>query len=115
MNHPVTLSLRTGLLASALALAAGGALAQTTVNAVMHSDLRVLDPVITTAHITRDHAYMIYDVLIAQDAQGEMQPQMADFTVSDDGLTYTFTLREGLTFHDGAPVTAADVVASLTR
>lgn len=60
MNYPVSLSLKTGVLASVLALAAGGALAQTTVNAVMHSDLRVLDPVITTAHITRDHAYMIY-------------------------------------------------------
>ena len=54
MNYPVSLSLKTGVLASVLALAAGGALAQTTVNAVMHSDLRVLDPVITTAHITRD-------------------------------------------------------------
>ncbi|WP_136685144.1 ABC transporter substrate-binding protein [Falsirhodobacter xinxiangensis] len=115
MNNSVMLSFKRGLVASVLALTAGGALAETTVTAVMHSDLRVLDPVITTAHITRDHAYMIYDVLVAEDANGEIKPQMADFTVSDDLLTYTFTLRDGLAFHDGAPVTAEDVVASLTR
>lgn len=93
----------------------GAAWAETTIKAVMHSGLRVLDPVITTAHITRNHAYMIYDVLIAQDSEFQPQPQMADWTVSEDGLVYTFTLREGLTFHDGAPVTAADAVASLNR
>ena len=57
MNYPLRLTLKTGIFASALALAAGGAFAETTVTAVMHSDLRVLDPVITTAHITRDHGY----------------------------------------------------------
>ncbi len=93
----------------------GAAWAETTVKAVMHSGLRVLDPVITTAHITRNHAYMIYDMLIAQDSEFQPQPQMADWTISDDQLTYTFTLRDGLTFHDGAPVTAADAVASLQR
>jgi peptide/nickel transport system substrate-binding protein len=86
-----------------------------TITAVMHSGLRVLDPVITTAHITRNHAYMIYDVLIAEDENFEPQPQMADWEESDDGLTYTFRLRDGLMFHDGEPVTAADVVASLRR
>lgn len=86
-----------------------------TITAVMHSGLRVLDPVITTAHITRDHGYMIYDVLTAVDENFEPQPQMADWDVSDDKLTYTFTLRDGLKFHDGAPVTGKDVVASLTR
>ena len=85
------------------------------ITAVMHSGLRVLDPVITTAHITRNHGYMVYDVLTAVDENFQPQPQMAEFTVSDDGLTYTFTLRDGLKFHDGAPVTGADVVASLTR
>ena len=65
----------------------------------------VLDPVITTAHITRNHGYMIYDVLTAVDENFEPQPQMADWEISDDGLVYTFTLREGLVFHDGAPVT----------
>ncbi|MCT7377133.1 ABC transporter substrate-binding protein [Chelativorans sp. EGI FJ00035] len=86
-----------------------------TVTAVMHSGLRVLDPIITTAHITRNHGYMIYDVLVAVDENFEPQPQMADWAISDDNLVYTFTLRDGLTFHDGNPVTAADAVASLRR
>ena len=79
----------------------------------MHSDLRVIDPVITTAYITRDHGYMVYDTLLATDSNFKIQPQMADWKVSDDKLTYTFTLRDGLKWHDGAPVTAEDCVASL--
>jgi peptide/nickel transport system substrate-binding protein len=112
---PILRKLKYGIAASLIALSAGQAAAETTLTAVMHSDLRMLDPVITTAHITRDHAYMIYDVLIAVDENFKPQPQMAEWTVSDDGKTYTFTLRDGLKFHDGAPVTAADVVASLER
>ena len=96
------------LMASTAMVGASAAWAETTITAVMHSGLRVLDPVITTAHITRNHAYMIYDVLVALDSEFKPQPQMADWTVSDDGKVYTFTLRDGLKFHDGAPVTAAD-------
>ncbi|KJC38007.1 ABC transporter substrate-binding protein [Bradyrhizobium sp. LTSP885] len=92
------------------ALAAGK-----TITAVMHSDLRIIDPILTTAYITRDHGYMIYDTLIATDANFKIQPQMADWKVSDDKLTYTFTLRDGLKWHDGTPVTAEDCVASLKR
>src|SRR5690606_1900887 len=103
------------LIASTALAGTAWAQAETTITGVMHSGLRVLDPVITTAHITRDHAYMIYDVLLAQDSDFQPQPQMADWTVSDDNLTYTFTLRDGLKFHDGADVTAADAVASLKR
>ncbi|MAA98447.1 MAG: ABC transporter substrate-binding protein [Stappia sp.] len=108
-----------GMLAAAM-LASTGVMSpasaeEKVVTAVMHSGLRVLDPVLTTAHIVRDHAYMIYDVLIAQDHEFKPQPQMASWTVSDDKLVYTFTLRDGLKFHDGAPVTAADAVASLER
>jgi peptide/nickel transport system substrate-binding protein len=86
-----------------------------TITAVMHSDLRVLDPGFTTAYITRDHGYMVYDTLLATDSDFKIQPQMADVKVSDDKLTYTFTLRDGLKWHDGAPVTAEDCVASLKR
>ncbi|WP_340108122.1 ABC transporter substrate-binding protein [Pikeienuella sp. HZG-20] len=86
-----------------------------TIRAVLHSALRVLDPIITTAYITRDHGYMIYDTLVATDANFEVQPQMASWEISEDKLTYTFTLRDGLKFHDGAPVTAEDVIASLKR
>jgi peptide/nickel transport system substrate-binding protein len=86
-----------------------------TITAVMHSDLRILDPTITTAYIQRDYGYMIYDTLLAMDSNFKVQPQMADYKVSDDKLTYTFTLRDGLKWHDGAPVTAEDCVASLNR
>lgn len=112
-----SIMLAAALAASTAIVPAGTALAQDgeTITAVMHSGLRVLDPIITTAHITRNHGYMIYDVLIAMDENFEVHPQMAEFEVSDDGLTYTFTLRDGLMFHDGEPVTAADAVASLNR
>src|SRR3954464_5534130 len=93
------------------ALAAGSK----TITAVMHSDLRVTDPIITSAYITRDHGYMVFDTLLALDSSFKIQPQMADWKVSDDKLTYTFTLRDGLRWHDGAPVTAEDCVASLRR
>src|ERR1700687_3892519 len=86
-----------------------------TVTAVMHADVRAIDPGFTTAYITRDHGYMVYDTLLATDANFKIQPQMADWKVSDDKLTYTFTLRDGLKWHDGAPVTAEDCVASLKR
>ena len=106
-------------MASVLALAAVLALPAPadakTITAVMHSDLRVIDPLFTTAYITRDHGYMVYDTLLATDSNFKIQPQMADWKVSDDKLTYTFTLRDGLKWHDGAPVTAEDCVASLKR
>src|SRR6202790_4476629 len=86
-----------------------------TIPAVMHSDLRVIDPGFTTAYITRDHGYMIYDTLLATDANFKIQPQMADCKISDDKLTYTFPLRDGLEWHDGAAVRAEDCVASLKR
>src|ERR1700676_2214605 len=105
--------------ASAVALAAllplPSLAAGKTITAVMHSDLRVIDPGMTTAYITRDHGYMVYDTLLATDSNFKIQPQMADWKVSDDKLTYTFTLRDGLKWHDGAPVTAEDCVASLKR
>src|ERR1700742_1098551 len=107
-------------IASAVALSAALAtpsLAATTktIVAVMHSDLRFLDPIITTAYIQRDYGYMVYDTLLAMDSDFKIQPQMADWKVSDDKLTYTFTLRDGLKWHDGTPVTAEDCVASLKR
>src|SRR3954462_2911150 len=86
-----------------------------TLTAVMHSDLRVTDPIITTAYIVRDFGYMVYDTLLAQDSSFKIQPQMAEYKVSDGELTYTFTLRDGLKFHDGTPMTAEDCVASLKR
>jgi peptide/nickel transport system substrate-binding protein len=86
-----------------------------TITAVMHSDLRIIDPGFTPAYITRDHGYMVYDTLLATDSNFKTRPQMADWKVSDDKLTYTFILRDGLKWHDGTPVTAEDCVASLKR
>ena len=83
---------------------------------IPHADLKNLDPIWTTAYITRNHGYLIYDTLFAMDEDFKPQPQMVDsWTVSDDKKTWTFTLREGLKFHDGAPVKAEDCVASLKR
>jgi peptide/nickel transport system substrate-binding protein len=90
--------------------------AETTVKVVMHSALRVLDPIVTTAYITRNHGYMIYDTLFAQDENFKIQPQMVkSWTQSPDKLTYTLVLRDGLKWHDGQPVTAEDCVASIKR
>lgn len=81
----------------------------------MHAPLRTLDPVATTAYITRDYGYMVYDTLVAMDENFEVRPQMADWEISPDKLVYTFTLRDGLAWHDGASVTAEDCIASLER
>jgi peptide/nickel transport system substrate-binding protein len=102
-------------LALSVALAVPALAGAKTITAVMHSDLRIIDPGFTTAYITRDHGYMVYDTLLATDSSFKIQPQMADWKVSDDKLTYTFTLRDGLKWHDGTPVTAGDCVASLKR
>jgi peptide/nickel transport system substrate-binding protein len=88
--------------------------AQTTLKAVMHSDVKILDPIWTTAYIVRNHGYMIYDTLFALDEKGEVKPQMVEsFQESPDKLTYTFKLRDGLLWHDEKPVTAEDCVASI--
>ena len=93
-----------------------GAVDAQTLRAVKHSDLRVLDPILTTAYMSRNHGYMIFDTLYALNSDLVPQPQMvASHTVSDDGLIHTFTLRDGLAFHDGAPVTGEDVAASIKR
>src|SRR3569833_2053876 len=108
-------SVAVSVLSLSTALAPAAFAAGKTITAVMHSDLRLLDPIITTAYIQRDYGYMVYDTLLATDANFKVQPQMAEWKISDDKLTYTFTLRDGLKWHDGAPVTAEDCVASLKR
>ncbi len=83
---------------------------------IPQADLRILDPIATTAYITRNHGYMVYDTLFAMDEKFQVKPQMVDkVEISKDQLTYTFTLRDGLKFHDGAPVRAADCIASIDR
>src|ERR1051325_1705732 len=94
------------------------ALAQkkTVIRSVPIGNLKIVDPIWTTAYITRNHAYMVWDTLFSLDADNKPQPQMVDtWSLSDDKLTYTFTLRDGLKWHDGGAVTAADCVQSLKR
>ncbi len=111
------------LLAAALLLAAplvvSDAQAQSDpkiLRAVITGELRSIDPVWTTAVQTRYHSFMVYDTLFGLDAEQAIKPQMVEsWTVSPDNLVYTFTLRDGLKFSDGAPVTAEDVVVSWKR
>ncbi|MGE0800172.1 MAG: ABC transporter substrate-binding protein [Lautropia sp.] len=88
--------------------------AQTLV-AAMNGGLRALDPIVSTTVVTSVHAFMVYDMLLGQDASGKVQPQMASWQVSPDGKAFTFTLREGLKWHDGTKVTAEDCIASIRR
>jgi peptide/nickel transport system substrate-binding protein len=88
----------------------------TTLRFVPYADLALLDPIITTNYVTRTHALMVYDTLYSLDATYRAQPQMvAAHDTSPDGLTWRLSLRDGLRFHDGTPVLARDVVASLKR
>src|SRR2546427_5879697 len=87
-----------------------------TVRFVAEADLKILDPVWTTAYITRNHGYLVYDTLFGTDENHRIKPQMVDHsTVSTDGMKYTFTLRDGLRWHDGQPVRSEDCVESLKR
>src|SRR5678816_390499 len=105
-----------GAVALGLALGAAVAQGQKVLKFIPQADLRILDPITTTAYITRNHGYMVYDTLFATDAKFQIQPQMVDkYEISADKLTYTFTLRDGLKFHDGQPVRSTDCIASLTR
>jgi peptide/nickel transport system substrate-binding protein len=87
-----------------------------TLRFIPHADLAVLDPVMSAAYITRNHAYLVYDTLFGQDAAMNPQPQMVEgVQVENDSKRWVLTLREGLRFHDGSPVLARDCVASIRR
>ena len=89
---------------------------ESTLRVIAHADLRSLDPIWTTAYISRNHGYLVYDTLFAMDANWQPQPQMVEaWEVSEDKLTWTFHLRAGLLWHDATAVTAQDCVASLKR
>jgi peptide/nickel transport system substrate-binding protein len=87
-----------------------------TIKAVMHSDVKILDPIWTTAYIQRNFGYMVWDTLFAMDEKFEVKPQMVDkYDVSADKLTWTFTLRDGLVWSNGTSVTSEDCIASIKR
>ena len=113
-------SLLKGGAAAALAPLAAPAVAQAQAKRVLkfvpQSDLAVLDPCWTTAYVTRNHGFMVFDTLYGQDSQFAMSPQMvAGHTTSADGLAWTLTLRDGLMFHDNTPVLARDCAQSIRR
>lgn len=90
--------------------------AQTTVRMAPIGDLKTLDPLFNTAYITRNHGYMVFDTLFAQDSKGEPKPQMVEsWSSSDDGKVWRFTLRDNLRFNDGTQVKPEDCIASLQR
>jgi peptide/nickel transport system substrate-binding protein len=105
------------LAAGAVLASAGSALAQNKVlRFVQNGNLTILDPIWTTAYVTRNHGYLIYDTLFASDESNAVKPQMVDkYEVSPDKLTWSFTLRDGLEWHDGKPVTSEDCIASIQR
>ncbi len=81
-----------------------------------HADLASLDPVWTTADITRNYSLAVFDTLFGYDAQFNVQPQMVEGVRTDsDGLSWELTLRDGLKFHDGEKVLARDCVATINR
>lgn len=110
---------RTFLAASAAALAApavGRAQDSRVLRFIPQADLTVLDPMWTTAYVTRNRAFMVYDTLFGRDTRYRPSPQMLEgFTTEDDGKTWELTLRPGLLFHDNEPVRARGCVASLQR
>ncbi len=100
------------LAAPRLARAAG----QTTLTFVPQADLAIVDPIWTTATVTRNHAFLVFDTLFGQDAAFKPSPQMAAGASAEaDGKTWTIKLRPGLMFHDNTPVLGRDCVASLQR
>ncbi len=103
--------------AGAILAAAGPVLAQGKVlKFVQNGNLTILDPIWTTAYVTRNHGYLIYDTLFAADENNAIKPQMVEkFDLSPDKTVWTFTLRDGLEWHDGKPVTSEDCIASLQR
>ncbi|APT33051.1 MULTISPECIES: ABC transporter substrate-binding protein [Methylobacterium] len=103
-----------GAALAAPALAQGSA--ARTLKFIPQADLTVLDPIWTTAYVTRNHGLAVFDTLYGTDARYAAQPQMvAGHTVENDDKLWRLTLRPGLTFHDGSPVLARDCVASIAR
>jgi len=107
-----SLALMGGLSAPALAQGA----AARTLRFVPQANLANFDPVWTTQYVVRNAAVLVWETLYGVDEKLQPQRQMVESEeTSDDGLIWTFRLRPGLKFHDGEPVRAKDVVASLTR
>jgi peptide/nickel transport system substrate-binding protein len=98
----------------ALLFAAAPAQADKVLKVIPSAELSQLDPDLAANLIGRTYAQMVFDTLFALDHNMSPKPMMVESeTVSPDRLSYRFTLRSGLTFQDGSPVTSRDVIASL--
>lgn len=111
---------RTLFAAGAAGLIAAPAVAQNTrantLRFVPQANLSVLDPIFTTATVTGNHGFYVYDTLYGVDAELKPKPQMVEgHEIAENGRLWRFRLREGLRFHDGSPVRSADCTASLAR
>src|SRR6266404_4795268 len=103
-------------LATASFIRPRGAYAAKALTVVLESEVTILDPHVITATITRTFGLHVFDMLFAMNEKGEIKPQMVEsWEASADKLAWSFTLREGLRWHDGTLVSAADCVASLKR
>ena len=89
----------------------GGALYEGTIGTP-----RFVNPLLAVSDTDRDLSALVYSGLMRATQSGELIPDLAErYTVSKDGLVYTFELKEGLTWHDSAPVTADDIVFTVTK
>lgn len=117
--HRRSLLLAAGAATLAVPALSRGARAQAgarTLRFVPQGDLANLDPIWGTSYQVRNAALLLWDTLYGVDSALRPQRQMVEHEeVSEDGLSWTFRLRPGLVFHDGAPVLAKDAVASLRR
>ncbi len=105
---------RSAIVALLVASIAGATQAQT-LKVAMGSDVKILDPIWSSAYIQRDFGYMVWDVLFALDDRFEVKPQMVEsWSVSPDKLTWSFTLRDNK-WSNGQPVTSEDCIASIKR
>ncbi|HEV7337497.1 MAG TPA: ABC transporter substrate-binding protein [Bosea sp. (in: a-proteobacteria)] len=87
-----------------------------TLRVSMLYDLNLIDPYAQTGYLPRYLGFMAYDTLFSINSKGDIAPQVADsWSLSPDKLVHTIKIRSGLKFHDGSPVTAADVAASVKR
>jgi peptide/nickel transport system substrate-binding protein len=109
-------TLAAALLGGVMLVSAGPGRAESVLKVKPSGDVKILDPMLGSDSMARNFGYMIYDTLFAVDDKLAIRPQMVEtWETSADGKVWTFVLRGGLTFSDGQPVTADDVIASLKR
>src|SRR5689334_10300702 len=101
---------------SATAPAASNPQSNATITISLNADPPSLDPAFSSAFVDRQVHNSLFDKLVDLDANGKIVPMLAtEWKLSDDGLTYTFTLREGVKFHDGTDFNADAVKSNLER